>query len=175
MVTRADKEQMVLAYEKVFQDAAGIVLCDYRGSTVEQTDLLREKGRAKQVQCRVIRNRLAKIAVRGSDHEALTDALVGPTLMLSGAEGAGDAAKVVVQFCKDNEGLEVKALSVGEGLLDPKDLERISKLPTRDEALSMLVSALSGPTRSLHFVLKDSATRLARTLQAVADQQSNQS
>lgn len=173
MVSRADKEQMVLTYEKIFQDAAGVVLCDYRGSTVDKTDQLREQGRAKQVECRVIRNRLAKLAIKGSDHEALLDALVGPTLLLSATEGAGDAAKVVVQFCKDNEGLEVKALSIGEGLLGPEHLERISKLPTRDEALSLLVGVLSGPTRSFTGVLKDSVGRLTRTLSAVAEQQSN--
>ena len=172
MVTRTDKEQMVQDYGQIFQDATGLVLCDYRGSTVEATDQLRESGREKGVYCRVIRNRLAKLAVKGTPHEALEEAFSGPTLLLSSTESAGAAAKVVVQFCKDNEALKVKALSVGEGLLGPEQLERISKLPTRDEALSMLVGVLSAPMRSTTYVLKDSATRLARTLSAVADQKS---
>jgi large subunit ribosomal protein L10 len=165
-----DKKSIVADLKQVVEQAQSLVVVDYRGLTVAEMDELRAMAREKQVRMQVVRNTLARLAVQDTEFACLEPSLIGPTLLAMAFEEPGAAAKVLVKFAKGNEKLEVRALSLGGQLLDGSHLKTIAKLPSREEALSMLMSVMNGPVRQLAVGLQDSYARLARITQAVADQ-----
>ena len=150
--------------------ALSAVLADYRGLTVTQMTEMRTKARASGVYLRVIRNTLAKRAVEGTEYECLKSALVGPTLVAFSQEDPGAAARLMKEYAKTFEKLEVKALSIGGVLLGADQLDRVATLPTRDEALSLLMAVMQAPIAKLARTLNEIPGKLVRTLAAVRDQ-----
>ena len=92
---------------------------------------MRAKARASGVYLRVIRNTLAKRAIEGTEYECLNDALVGPTMVAFSQEEPGAAARLIKDYAKEFDALEVKALSIGGELLEASQLDRVATLPTR--------------------------------------------
>ena len=122
------------------------------------------------VYMRVIRNTLAKRAVAGTEFECLQKALVGPTLVAFSQEDPGAAARLMKEYAKTFEKLEVKALSIGGVLLGADQMDRVATLPTRDEALSLLMAVMQAPIAKLARTLNEVPGKLVRTLAAVRDQ-----
>ncbi len=164
------KQAIVAEVNEAAGKALSAVLADYRGLTVSQMTELRAKARASGVYMRVIRNTLAKRAVAGTDHECLQAALVGPTLVAFSQEEPGAAARLLKEYVKAFEKLEVKALSIGGTLLPADQLDRVATLPTRDEALSLLMSVMQAPVAKLARTLNEIPGKLVRTLAAVREQ-----
>jgi len=131
---------------------------------------MRVKARESGVYLRVVRNTLAKRAVEGTEYECLNDAFVGPTLLAFSQEDPGAAARLIKEYAKDYAELEVKALSIGGTLLDADQLDRVAKLPTLDEARSMLMSVMQAPVVKLARSLNEVPGKLVRTIAAVRDQ-----
>jgi large subunit ribosomal protein L10 len=131
---------------------------------------LRAKARASGVYMRVIRNTLAKRAVEGTSYECLKGALVGPTLVAFSQEDPGAAARLMRDYSKTFERLKVKGLSIGGVLLGADQLDRVATLPTRDEALSLLMAVMLAPISKLARTLNEVPAKLVRTLAAVGDQ-----
>jgi large subunit ribosomal protein L10 len=113
---------------------------------------------------------LLKRAIEGSEYECLNEALVGPTILAFSQEDPGSAARVVKDFAKDHDQLEVKALAVGGKLLAASDIDALAKLPTRDEALAQLMSVMQAPIAKLASTLNEVPTKLVRVVAAVKDQ-----
>ena len=128
----ADKQAIVAEVNEAATNALSAVVSDYRGLTVEQMTAMRAKARASGVYLRVVRNTLAKRAVEGTEYECLTEALVGPTMFAFSQEDPGAAARLLKDYAKEFDALEVKALSIGGQLFGPGDLDRVASLPTRD-------------------------------------------
>jgi large subunit ribosomal protein L10 len=164
------KQEIVAEVNEVAGKALSAVLADYRGLTVTQMTEMRTKARASGVYLRVIRNTLAKRAVEGTEHECLKSALVGPTLVAFSQEDPGAAARLMKEYAKTFEKLEVKALSIGGVLLGADQLDRVATLPTRDEALSLLMAVMQAPIAKLARTLNEIPGKLVRTLAAVRDQ-----
>jgi large subunit ribosomal protein L10 len=164
------KQEIVAEVNEVAGKALSAVLADYRGLTVTQMTEMRTKARASGVYLRVIRNTLAKRAVEGTEHECLKSALVGPTLVAFSQEDPGAAARLMKEFAKTFEKLEVKALSIGGVLLGADQLDRVATLPTRDEALSLLMAVMQAPIAKLARTFNEIPGKLVRTLAAVRDQ-----
>jgi large subunit ribosomal protein L10 len=120
------KQEIVAEVNEVAGKALSAVLADYRGLTVTQMTEMRTKARASGVYLRVIRNTLAKRAVEGTEHECLKSALVGPTLVAFSQEDPGAAARLMKEYAKTFEKLEVKALSIGGVLLGADQLDRVA-------------------------------------------------
>ena len=136
------KKQIVAEVNEAAGTAMSAVLADYRGLTVGEMTEMRVKARETGVYVRVVRNTLAKRAVEGTEYECLSDALAGPTLLAFSQEDPGAAARLLKDYAKEFDALEVKALAVGGELLAADQIDRLAKLPTRDEAIAMLMSCL---------------------------------
>ena len=171
MALKLDQKQAIVAeVNEAAGKALSAVVADYRGLTVTQMTELRAKARKSGVYVKVIRNTLAKRAVEGTEHECLKSALFGPTLVAFSQEDPGAAARLLKEYAKLFERLEVKALSIGGVLLGADQLDRVATLPTRDEALSLLMAVLQAPITKLARTLNEVPGKLVRTLAAIRDQ-----
>ena len=118
MALRLEEKQAIVAeVNQAAGEALSAVVSDYRGLTVSQMTDLRVKARESGVYLKVIRNTLARRAVQGTEYECLTEALGGPTLLAFSKEDPGAAARLLKAYAKDNEALQVRALSIGGQLL----------------------------------------------------------
>lgn len=164
------KQEIVAEVNQAANSALSAVVSDYRGLTVSQMTELRAKARASGVYLKVIRNTLARRAVAGTEFECLVGALVGPTLLAFSQEDPGAAARLLKDYAKQFEALEIKALSVGGRMYGPEEIDRLAKLPTRDEALAMLMGVMKAPVAKLARTLNEVPGKLVRTIAAIKDQ-----
>ena len=165
-----DKQAIVASVNAVASEALSAVVADYHGLDVSELTSLRQQARDTNVYLRVVRNTLARRAVKGTEFECLADALVGPTVLAFSQEDPGAAARLIKDFAKDHSALEVKALSVGGQLYGPSDIDVLAKLPTRDEALSMLMSVMQAPVAKFVRTLNEVPGKLVRTVAAIKEQ-----
>jgi len=166
----AETQAIVAAVNEAATKALSAVVIDYRGLTVQQMTTLRAKQRDSRVYVNVVRNTLARRAIEGTDFECLKDTLVGPTMFAFSQEDPGSAARLLKAFAKDWEALQVKALSIGGKLLGADQLDRVASLPTRDEALSLLMAVMQAPITKLARTLNEVPGKLVRTVAAIRDQ-----
>jgi large subunit ribosomal protein L10 len=163
------KKAVVAEVAGVASSALAAVAAEYRGLTVEEMTALRAKARAGGVYVKVAKNTLVRKAVEGTEYECLRDALTGPLLLAFSMEDPGAAARLVKDFAKDHIKLIAKLVAVGGRLYDASELERLSKLPTRDQALAMLMGVMKAPIVKLVRTLAEPHAKLVRTVAAVRD------
>jgi large subunit ribosomal protein L10 len=164
-----DKRAIVVSVNAAASEALSAVVADYRGLSVAEMTNLRLKARETGVYLKVVRNTLAKRAVAGTDYECLTDALVGPTVLAFSQDDPGAAARLIKDFAKDHDALEVKALAIGGVAYDAKDIDILAKLPTRDEAIAQLMSVMQAPVAKFVRTLNEVPGKFVRTMAAVKD------
>ncbi len=164
-----DKRAIVVSVNAAASEALSAVVADYRGLSVAEMTNLRLKARETGVYLKVVRNTLAKRAVAGTDYECLTDALVGPTVLAFSQEDPGAAARLIKDFAKEHDALEVKALAIGGVAYDAKDIDILAKLPTRDEAIAQLMSVMQAPVAKFVRTLNEVPGKFVRTMAAVKD------
>ena len=165
----SEKEAIVADVAEVAASALSAVAAEYHGLTSEQMTSLRAEARKGGVYLRVVKNTLAKRAFEGTDYSCMNEALTGPLVLAFSQEDPGSAARVIKAFAKDNDKLVVKALSVGGQLLEAGDLERLASLPTKDQAISMLMSVMQAPITKLARTVNEVPGKLVRTVAAVRD------
>ena len=165
-----DKQTIVSEVNEAAGSALSAVLADYRGLTVAEMTELRSKARTSGIYLRVVRNTLAKRAIDGTPYECLRDALTGPTLGAFSYSEPGAAARLLRDYGKDREALNVKAISIGGDLFDSGQLDRIASLPNRDEAITMVLGLLLAPITKLARTVNEVPGRMVRTLAAVGEQ-----
>ena len=170
----ADKKDIVSEVAAVAADAHSAIAAEYRGLSVGEMTELRQKARAGGVYLRVVKNTLAKRALQGTDYECMQDSLVGPLVYAFSQEDPGAAARVLKDFSKEHELLKVKLISISGQLLDPSELERMSKLPTKDQAISMLMGLMKAPIEKFVRTLAEPHAKFVRTVAAVRDQKQAQ-
>ena len=164
------KKAIVSEVSEVAQVAHSAVGAEYRGLSVVQLTELRSKARESGVYMRVVKNSLAKRAIEGTDFACMNEALVGPLLLAFSKEDPGAAARVVSDFAKANDKWVVKIVSIGGKLLAPGEISRLAKMPTKEQAISMLMSVMLAPTTKLVRTLAEPHAKLVRTVAAVRDQ-----
>jgi len=165
-----DKKALVAEVAEVAAKAQSVVAAEYRGLTVSQMTELRAKARKQGVYMRVVKNTLARKALAGTSFEAVGPKLKGPLVLAFSKDDPGAAARVVKDFAKANEKLVATLVSLGGQVLPPKDLDAVASLPTREQALSMLLGTLKAPSQKLVSTLAAVPSKLVRTLAAVRDQ-----
>lgn len=163
------KKAIVAEVAEVASKAYSAVAAEYRGLSVDNLTLLRREARANGVYLRVIKNTLARRAVEGTDFACMQEGLTGPLILAFSMEDPGAAARVIKDFVKGHERLVVKLVSVSGKLLGPGDLETLAKLPTRDQAISLLMSVMKAPVQKLASTLNEVPGKLVRTIAAVRD------
>ena len=165
-----DKKALVAEVAEVAATAQSVVAAEYRGLSVGQMTELRAKARKSGVYVRVVKNTLARKALAGTSFEAVGPKLKGPLVLAFSKDDPGAAARVVKDFAKSNEKLVATLVSLGGKVLSAKDLEAVASLPTREQALSMLLGTLKAPSQKLVSTLAAVPSKLVRTLAAVRDQ-----
>jgi large subunit ribosomal protein L10 len=165
-----DKQVIVADVAEVASRALSAVVADYRGLTVEEMTEFRNQARAQGVYLRVVRNTLLKRAIKGSEYECLSEVLTGPTILALSQQDPGSAARVVKDFAKNHQRLEVKALAIGGKLLAASDIDVLAKLPTLDEARAQLMSVMQAPIAKLASTMNEVPTKLVRLIAAVKEQ-----
>jgi len=165
-----DKKAIVAEVNETATNALSLVIADARGVSVDGMTALRREARDNKVTLRVVRNTLAKRAFEGTEYECVSDALVGPSLFGFSMEDPGAAARLFKDFAKTNNKFEVKVLAVSGQMLGAEQLDVLAKLPTREEALSMLMSVMQAPVTKLARTMNEVPGKLVRTLAAVREQ-----
>lgn len=154
-----DKKSIVAEVHAVASKAHSAVAAEYRGLSVGEMTELRTKARNSGVYMRVVKNTLARRAVEGTEFECMKDGMVGPLVLAFSQEEPSSAARLVKDFAKGHDKLVVKLGSFGGQVLSPKELDKLASMPTRDQALSLLLAVMKAPVE-----------KLARTIAAVRDQ-----
>ncbi len=171
MALRLDQKQAVV--EEVAEIAAkahSAVASEYSGLTVSELTQLRKIARESGVYLRVVKNTLMRRAVEGTEFSCMQDALVGPLMLAFSMEEPGSAARVLSDFSKDNKKLEPKLVAIGGQLYGPSELERLSKLPTYDQAISLLMAVMKAPVEKFVRTLAEPHSKMVRTVAAVKAQ-----
>jgi len=171
MALNLDQKKVVVEeVAAVAAEALSAVAAEYHGLSVGEMTELRAKARNEGVYLRVVKNSLAKRAVSGTDFECIQDGLVGPLLLAFSQEDPGSAARVIKDFSKENDKLVVKLVSIGGQMMAASELDRLAKLPTRDQAISMLMALMKAPVEKLTRTINEVPGKLVRTVAAVKDQ-----
>ncbi len=167
-VDRAEKSQLVETLSSVFSDTGVIVVAHYSGLTVAQMTTLRGRMREAGAGVKVAKNRLVKLALKGTDAESISDLFEGPTVVAYSKDPVA-AAKVAVEFAKTNDKLVVRGGAMGSTALDPDGIKALAALPSLDELRGRLVGLIAAPATKVAQVLNAPASQLARVLTAYAE------
>jgi len=165
-----EKKAIVAEVNETAASALSLVVADARGVTSNDMTALRASARESQIQLRVVRNTLARRAFEGTEYECINEALTGPSLFGFSMEDPGAAARLFKDFAKLNAKFEVKALSFSGKLMGAEQLDVLAKMPTRDQALSMLMGTMKAPATKLVQTMNEVPGKLVRTLAAIRDQ-----
>ncbi len=165
-----DKKAIVAEVADVAAKALSAVAADYRGISVSDMTKLRATARTNGVYLRVVRNTLARRAVTGTDFECMQDGLVGPLVLAFSIDDPGASARLLKDFAKECNALEVKMLSVSGKVLPATDIDVLAKLPTYEQAISQLMSVMQAPISKFVRILAAPHTKLVRTVAAIRDQ-----
>jgi large subunit ribosomal protein L10 len=165
-----DKKALVAEVAEVAAKAHSVVAAEYRGLTVGQMTELRAKARKSGVYMRVVKNTLARKALAGTTFESVGPKLKGPLVLAFSKDDPGAAARVVKDFAKANDKLVATLVSLGGQVMPAAELDKVASLPTREQALAMLMGVLKAPIAKLVGTLAAPGGKLARTLAAVRDQ-----
>lgn len=160
MALNLDSKKVVV--EEVAEFAAkahSAIAAEYRGLTVSEMTELRKTARETGVYLRVVKNTLARRAVTGTEFECMQDGLVGPLLLAFSMEDPGCAARLISGFAKTHNKLITKVVAIGGQAYGSSELDRLARLPTRDQGIAMLMSVMKAPVG-----------KLVRTLAAVKEQ-----
>ncbi|MBU8871810.1 MAG: 50S ribosomal protein L10 [Gemmatimonadales bacterium] len=169
-MARPDKIAEVEMITQKLQAAQSLVLADYSGLTVEKMTFFRQQCRANKVECRVVKNRLAKIAADNAGVEVIKDLLRGPIAIMFGPESQVDPAKIVAEFAKKNEAMEIRGGMVDGAYLDADQVMALSKVPTRDELIAKMMGSINSSVTGVVMVMNGVVAGLARAIDAVAKQ-----
>jgi large subunit ribosomal protein L10 len=164
------KKVVVAELANVAAKAHSLVAAEYAGLTVEQLTELRKRARQSKVFVKVAKNTLVRRAVEGTDYAVVKDALVGPMLYAFSEEDPGAAGRLVKEFSKANEKLVPKVVAIGGQMFPGSHVEKLASLPTREQALSMLLGVIQAPITKLVRTLAEPAAQVARVVAAVRDQ-----
>lgn len=167
------KIEAVADLDKRFANVQDFIFASYRGMTVEQLFTLRRQLRKEGAEFKVVKNNFAKIVFRNRKADGVDGYLVGPTAVVIPRQESGPVAKILLEYAKEVPTLEVKGGYIAGGVYDAKQLEAYSKLPTKNELISMLMSTMNAPAQNMVYALNGVATKLVRTLVAYQEKKAS--
>jgi large subunit ribosomal protein L10 len=164
---RAEKTELVASLQQVFKATNVVVVCHYAGLTVAQMSTLRRQMRQAGASVKVTKNRLAKIALQGTDVASISELLRGPTLLAFSGDPVA-APKVASDFAKVNDKLVILGGAMGTTVLDPSAVKALASLPSLDELRAKLVGLIQAPATKIAQVVNAPTAKVARVLSAYA-------
>ncbi|MES2989636.1 MAG: 50S ribosomal protein L10 [Pseudomonadota bacterium] len=165
---RAQKAEAVAELNATFSEVGVVVVTRNLGMTVAQSTVLRNKMRDAGATYKVSKNKLAKIALDGTDYGSLGELLVGPVGLASSVDPVA-AAKVAIDFAKTNDKFEIVGGAMGAQALDADGIKALASLPSLDELRAKLVGLLVAPATKLATITQAPAAQIARVLSAYAE------
>jgi large subunit ribosomal protein L10 len=169
-VDRTAKNDAVATLNGVFSNTSVVVVAHYAGLTVAQFQKLRREMKANGATVKVAKNRLAKIALEGTDVASISPLLTGPTLIAYSNDPVA-APKVAIAFAKDNDKLVILGGAMGKTALNPDGVKALASMPSLDELRAKLLGLLQAPATKIAQLSTAPAAKLARVFQAYADKE----
>jgi large subunit ribosomal protein L10 len=167
-VDRAEKKELVAELNDIFKKTSVVVVAHYSGLTVAQLQKLRAQMRDAGASVQVAKNRLAKIALEGTDVATIGSLLKGPTLIAYSDDPVA-APKVVAAFAKDNDKLVILGGAMGATALNPDGVKALATMPSLDELRAKLVGLINAPATKIAQLSTAPAAKLARVFGAYAN------
>ncbi len=164
---RAAKKELIATLNGVLKDTNVVVVAHYSGLTVAQMQILRKQMKEKGAAVKVAKNRLAKIALQGTDAAAIVPLLKGPTLIAYSSDPIA-APKVASDFAKAHEKFVILGGVMGKTALDSNGVKALAALPSLDELRARLIGLIQAPATKIAQVVNAPASKLARVVQAYA-------
>lgn len=164
---RAGKEELVATLKGVLKNTAVVVVAHNTGLTVAQTQTLRKQMKEKGASVKVAKNRLAKIALEGTDVASIVPLLKGPTMIAYSGDPVA-APKVASDFAKTHEKFVILGGAMGKTALDANGVKALAALPSLDELRAKIVGLIQAPATKIAQVVNAPAAKLARVVQAYA-------
>jgi large subunit ribosomal protein L10 len=169
-ISLEDKKNVVAEVHKVAKEATSGLVADYRGLTVAEMTELRVKAREIGLYLHVVRNTLAKRALKDTAFDCLKDSCAGPSIFAFSTSEPRDMARLLRDFSKGHENVKVKALSILGKLLPASELSRVADLPNREQALSMLLGVMKAPISKFVRTLAEPYAQVARISARISEQ-----
>jgi len=162
------KQAMVAEVAAKLAAAQAVIVAEYRGLDVGRVTQLRAKARKSGLYLRVLKNTLARRAVKGTPFEKLTDKMVGP-LMYGIAADPVAGAKVLADFARENDSFVIRGGAMPNAVMSDKDVKALALLPSREELLARLMGTMQAPVAKLARTLNEVPGKFVRTLAAYRD------
>ncbi len=168
VVERAEKREAVAALGVQFKASGAVVVAGYAGMTVAHMSALRGRVRAAGGTVKVAKNRLAKLAIAGTELEHMGPLLKGPTVILTAKDPVA-VTKVATEYAKVNDKFVILGGGMGKTALNPDGVKQLASLPSLDELRAKIVGVIAAPATKLATIVNAPGSSLARVLQAHAD------
>ena len=162
------KQATVAEVQTRLGSAQAVIVAEYRGLNVERVTQLRSKARKSGVYLRVLKNTLARRAIKGTPFEKLSEQMVGP-LMYGISQDPVAGAKVLSEFAKENELFVIKAGAMPNAMMSAQEIKALAQLPSREELLATLLGTMQAPMAKLVRTLNEVPGKFVRTLAAYRD------
>ncbi|MGB3738044.1 MAG: 50S ribosomal protein L10 [Pontixanthobacter sp.] len=162
---RSQKADAVADLNAIFKESGVVVVTRNLGLSVAQSTDLRGKMREAGASYKVAKNRLAKLALKDTDYDGLSDMLTGPTALATSSDPVA-AAKAAVEFAKTNDKLEIVGGSMGGEMLDEAAVRSLASLPSLDELRGTIIGLVQAPATKIARVMVEPAAKLARVFGA---------
>jgi large subunit ribosomal protein L10 len=169
-VDRAQKRELVTTLNEEWKDSGVIVVAHYKGMTVAQMTDFRKRMKEAGGAVKVAKNKLAKLALKDTDVEAISDLLQGQTCVAY-SDDPVSAARVSVKYARENDKLIILGGAMGKIRLDGNGVKALADLPSLDELRSKLIGVLQAPAGKIARILNEPAGMLARVLAAKGSQE----
>ncbi|MFH2056451.1 MAG: 50S ribosomal protein L10 [bacterium] len=168
-----EKIKQVEELSELFKGAPSVAVTDYVGLTVEKMTDLRKQLRDAKIKYLVAKNTLLRLAATEAGRGDLNEHLVGPTAIAFGGEDVGQMAKILYDFGKTNEKPEIRAIHVEGTLYVDADVERIAKLPSRDQLIAQAIGMITAPLQQFVGTLNGVLQQFVLTIEAIKDKAEN--
>lgn len=171
---KSEKEQFVADLNERLKEAKGSFLVDYQGLNVENMNRLRGELRKAEIELRVVKNRLMRIASRDTETEVLKDEMIGPSALAISYDDVVAPAKTFVEFGKDFKQLKIKCGQISGKFIDESGIKLLATLPSREVLLAQVLSAMQAVPAGFVRILSGTVSQLLNVLQAVKQQKTEQ-
>lgn len=170
MLNISQKKEVVERLAKEFKDSEISILVDYKGLNVLKMTELRAQLRKEGIRIEVVKNSLMELASEGTDAALMKDFYKGPNAIVLSKKDPVTPAKILINFAKDNDKLEIKAGTLSGKLLNPEEIKQLAKLPSKEELLGRLLYTLNAVPTSFVNVLSGVPRAFVNVLNAIKDQ-----
>ena len=172
MSTKAFKSEKISQIKEKIEKAKVAIVTDYKGLSVEEITKLRRSIQKEDGDYMVTKNTLAKLAVKGTEYEILTDALTGPVAIAFGFEDQVAPAKALAKFIKESKKGEILAAAMDGKLLSAAEAKALANLPSKQEIYAKMLGCINSPASGIANSVNAVMSSLTRAMAAVRDQKS---